>query len=112
MVRRSFSACREDPVNSSSRIVTFTPLGRSASANRDETLLDVARRAGAPLGNSCGGIGICARCRVRVLSGAEQLDQPTTIERQVSEQRDLDPDERLACQAIVCGDCEITTGYW
>jgi len=92
--------------------VTFSPLGLAAPAHRDETLLDVARRAGAPLGNSCGGIGICARCRVRVVNGAENLDEPTTIERRVSEQRGLAPEERLACQAIVCGDCEITTGYW
>jgi len=49
---------------------------------------------------------------VRVVNGAEHLDEPTTIERRVSEQRGLDPDERLACQAIVCGDCEITTSYW
>jgi len=99
-------------VNTASRIVTFSPLGRSAAANRDETLLDVARRAAVPLGNSCGGIGICARCRVRVVHGAEHLGEPTTIERRVSDQRGLGPEERLACQAIVCGDCEITTDYW
>ena len=92
--------------------MTFTPLGRSASANPDETLLDVARRAGAPLGNSCGGIGICARCRVRVVTGAENLSPPTTIELRVCEQRGFNGDERLACQAIVCSDAEITTGYW
>jgi 2Fe-2S ferredoxin len=99
-------------VNTSSRIVTFTPLGRTAAANRDETLLDVARRAGAPLGNSCGGVGICARCRVRVVAGAENLGAPTTIELRVSEQRGFAADERLACQAIVCGEIEITTSYW
>jgi len=99
-------------VNTSSRIVTFTPLGRSASANPDETLLDVARRAGAPLGNSCGGIGICARCRVRVVTGADNLSPPTTIELRVSGERGFNGDERLACQAVVGGDAEITTGYW
>jgi ferredoxin len=92
--------------------VTFTPLDRSAAAHPDETLLDVARRAGAPLGNSCGGVGICARCRVRVVAGAENLSPPTTIELRVSEQRGFTEGERLACQAIVCGEVEITTGYW
>jgi ferredoxin len=92
--------------------VTFTPLDRTASANPDETLLDVARRAGAPLGNSCGGVGICARCRIRVVAGAENLSPPTTIELRVSEQRGFAEGERLACQAIVCGEVEITTGYW
>ena len=99
-------------MNTSSRIVTFTPLGRSAAANRDETLLDVARRAGAPLGNSCGGIGVCARCRVRVVAGAENLSPPTTIELRVSGERGFTEGERLACQAVVCGEVEVTTTYW
>jgi ferredoxin len=92
--------------------VTFTPLGRSAAARPDETALDAARRAGAPLGNSCGGTGICARCRVRVLAGAENLSAPTTIELRVSAERGFAADERLACQAIVLGDVEVTTSYW
>ena len=92
--------------------MTFTPLGRSAAANRDETLLDVARRAGAPLGNSCGGIGICARCRVRVVAGAENLSAPTTIELRVGGARGFAPGERMACQAVVTGDCTVTPTYW
>lgn len=90
----------------------FTPIGESAEAKDNETLLDVARRVGAPIGNSCGAIGVCARCRVRVVAGADHLTAPTAIESQVAERRKLDPDERLACQAVVCGDCEVTTSYW
>jgi ferredoxin len=84
--------------------VTFTPLDKKATAKANETLLDVARRAGAPIGNSCGGIGICNRCRVRIVEGAENLTPPTRLEK--------DPEERLACQAVVLGDCIITTRYW
>ena len=99
-------------MNSQRGIVTFTPLRLQASPLSDETLLDVARRAGAPLGNSCGGIGVCARCRVRIVGGSENLSTPTSIESRVSAQRGLASDERLACQAVVQGDCEITTTYW
>lgn len=99
-------------MNAPSRIVTFTPLQRQDVAKADETLLDVARRSGAPLGNSCGAIGICARCRVRVISGSENLSPPTVIEARVAVQRGLASDERLACQAVVRGNCEITTTYW
>jgi ferredoxin len=88
--------------------VTFTPLGKSAEARADETVLDAARRAGAPLGNSCGGVGICNRCVVTIVAGAENLTPPTLVE-----QRDnRDAGERLACQAVVNGDCSVTTGYW
>jgi len=84
--------------------VSFSPLGNSGVAKRNETLLDVARRTGAPIGNACGGIGICNRCRVRVVEGAQNLTPPTRFEK--------DPESRLACQAVVLGDCTITTSYW
>ncbi len=92
--------------------VTFTPLDRHADTRPDETVLDAARRAAAPLGNSCGGVGVCARCRVKVVEGADKLSPPTEIEARVSRSRGLDPDERLACQAVVLGDCTVTTTYW
>jgi ferredoxin len=95
-------------VNRQSKEVKFVPLGCSAEARANETILDVARRAGAPLGNSCGAIGICARCTVRIVAGAENLSPPTSMEQR----RNLSADERLACQAVVTGVCEVTTGYW
>ena len=92
--------------------VTFAPLARAAAAKSDETLLDVARRAGVPLGNSCGGVGICARCKVRVVAGAENLTPPTTVETRFAAARGFAEDERMACQAVVLADCEVTTSYW
>jgi ferredoxin len=99
-------------VNSESRTVTFIPLGKSATALPDETVLDAARRAGVPLGNSCGGVGICGRCRIRVVEGAGQLSAPTSIELRTMAARGFAEDERLACMCVVGGDCQVTTGYW
>jgi ferredoxin len=93
-------------------LVNFTPLGTTAEARPDETVLDAARRADAPIGNSCGSVGVCGRCRVLVLAGAEKLSPPTMIEIRVSAQRGFAADERLACQAVVMGDVEVTTSYW
>jgi 2Fe-2S ferredoxin len=92
--------------------VSFPPLVARAEARPDETVLDAARRAAVPLGNSCGATGICARCRVRVVSGAENLSPPTTIELRTASARGFAADERLACQAVVRGDCAVTTTYW
>ena len=94
-------------MNATSKLVTFTPLGTAAAAKENETILDVARRAGAPLGNSCGGVGVCARCKVRVIQG--DLSAPTTMEGRFGK---LEEGERLACQAVVVGDCVVTTTYW
>ena len=92
--------------------VTFSPLGRAAEAKTNETILDAARRIGAPIGNACGGVGVCARCRVRVVAGSENLSPPTSIELRIGGTRGFTSDERMACQAVVSGDCEITTSYW
>jgi len=99
-------------VNAPSNKVTFVPLRKTAEAKTDETILDAARRAGVPIGNSCGANGICARCRVRILSGAENLTPPTAIETRIAQRLKLESDERLACQAVPIGDCAATTSYW
>ena len=92
--------------------MTFTPLGKRAEAKDNESLLDVARRAAVPLGNSCGGVGVCSRCKVTVVAGAENLSPATSIELRFGSARGFAPDERMACQAVVRGDCEVTTTYW
>jgi ferredoxin len=47
--------------------------------------------------------GSCRRCKVRVVSGGENLDPRHRAE----DAHRLGPDERLACQALVVGDGEI-----
>jgi ferredoxin len=94
-------------------LVRFAPLGLEGSSQEDETILDVARRAGAPIGNSCGGVGWCARCRVRIVGGAAgSLGAPTWIEQEKGAELAFGADERLACQATVKGDVKVTTTYW
>ena len=92
--------------------VIFSPLGLQADVLEDETLLDAARRAGAPIGNSCGAVGVCARCRVRLIEGSENVGGVTPVEARISMERGFATGERLACQAVVRGDCTVTTGYW
>ena len=99
-------------MNALSKVVSFTPLGIESAAKDNETLLDVARRAGAPLGNSCGGVGVCARCKVRVVAGSQNLSPATSIELRFGSARGFTEDERMACQAVVTGDCTVTTTYW
>jgi 2Fe-2S ferredoxin len=92
--------------------VVFQPLGIEADARAHDTILDVARSAGAPIGNSCGATGICTRCRVTILDGAESLTPPTTVEQEKAGENSFSANERLACQAVVKGRVVVTTGYW
>lgn len=72
------------------------------------TLLD----AEIPVASSCNGDGICAKCRVEVLEGAENLSPLTQQESFLKEKFELGSNIRVSCQCQVFGDVRITTGYW
>ncbi|MEZ4451734.1 MAG: 2Fe-2S iron-sulfur cluster-binding protein [Nannocystaceae bacterium] len=78
-----------------------------------ETLLDVLNRAPLPLGQSCGGEGVCRSCAVRVVFGAEVLSPPTALERR-ARALDLEGGWRLACQASTTAgaDPEALIALW
>jgi ferredoxin len=65
-----------------------------------------------PIGSSCGALGICAKCFVQVLEGADQLSKPNPIEKKLLEREKFSSDTRISCQTKVLGDVKITTTYW
>jgi ferredoxin len=76
------------------------------------TLLEAARRVGLPMASACGADGICGRCGVRVLSGAEALSAESANEAEVKRRNRIDPDLRLACRAGVHGPVTVSASYW
>ena len=69
------------------------------------SILEHARKLGVEIASECGGLGTCGRCVVRIEKGAESLNERTDLERK----HNLEPDERLACQArIVNPDVDVT----
>lgn len=83
---------------------------RSIDVRRGTSLMRAAVKAGLPIGQSCRGLGICAACKVRVLSGA--ASPPDLLERTLSARIPLEAGERYGCRAHVIEDCAITTTYW
>ena len=88
---------------------TFTidlqPIGRRVEVEAGTNLLEAAQRAGIDLVASCGGIGICGTCRVRIAQGEVT---PVTL----TEEEALDVDQRaagfrLACQAEPLSDVRL-----
>lgn len=75
-------------------------------------LMDAVREAARPLASACGGEGICARCRVTVLSGSEHLSPPDDLEVRIARMQRLGGDERIACRARVLGDVSVTHASW
>ncbi|MDD5476939.1 MAG: ASKHA domain-containing protein [Candidatus Omnitrophica bacterium] len=81
--------------------VTFLPDNKTVSVDKDSTVLSAAISAGVYINSTCGGDGICGRCKV-VVKG-QVTSQPNGI---------ITPEERknniyLACLTNVHGDLEV-----
>jgi len=78
------------------------PHNREVAVREGETLLRAAMEAGVHINASCGGEGVCGKCRVIIESGS--------VEGGITEklsQEDLEKGYRLACRSVVCGDVTV-----
>ena len=63
---------------------------------------------GVEIYHTCGGNASCSTCRVKVLSGAENLSSIEVAEAQILDAFDLKAPHRLGCQArVLRGDIEV-----
>ena len=76
------------------------------------TLLDAALRAGLPIARSCGADGVCAKCGLVIVAGAEHLSAEGADEARIKQRNRVDAEMRLACRAKVQGDVTATAHYW
>lgn len=73
-----------------------------------ETILQAAKRAGAPEGDRCGGVCACSTCHVYVTKGFDSLSEIEDEEFDILDKAfDVRPSSRLGCQAKVHGDIEV-----
>lgn len=93
-------------------LVTFLPAGVSVSVDGPATLLQAADQADMPVGRSCRAEGICGRCGLRILSGAENVSRETPLEAKVKAANRVEPGLRLSCQARIEGPVTATADYW
>ena len=75
-------------------------------------LLEAARRAELPVASACGADGICARCGLEILEGADALPPESERERSVKRRNRIDAHLRLSCYIDVAGDLTVTAPYW
>jgi len=82
--------------------IRFLPIDRSVPAEAGENLLEIAMKAGVHINASCGGRGVCGKCRVRVSGGtlASSL-HPSVGDNEYA------AGVRLACASSINGDAEI-----
>jgi len=82
--------------------IRFLPHNREITVNDGENLIRAAMEAGVHINASCGGEGVCGKCRIVV----EQGDVEGGLSEQVSPQ-DRDKGVRLACRSTITGDVVI-----
>lgn len=83
----------------SGKSITFLPDEQNVLvSHRDQSVLDVALRAGLPINHTCGGFGTCGTCVVFVREGLVNLPPRNEIENEMAENRGFLDEERLCCQ--------------
>lgn len=75
-------------------------------------LMDALLAAGLPVASSCHGDGVCGKCRIRIVEGAENLSKIQEVERMMRERLKVPSDYRISCQTKIYGDILIDTTYW
>ena len=82
--------------------ITFRPQNRTVVVKDGDSLIRAAMEAGVHINASCGGEGVCGKCRVIIEEGE--------VEGGVSERlkpSDREKGYRLACKALVTGDIAV-----
>lgn len=84
------------------------PLTVKPGANLMQVLLE----NGVPVASSCGGDGVCAKCRIEIVDGQANLSPQNDMELFLRERHRISKEERVSCQTTVLGDITIDTSYW
>jgi ferredoxin, 2Fe-2S len=72
------------------------------------SILEAARKAGAPEGDRCGGVCACSTCHVYVVRGFDQTSEVEDEEADILDKAfDVRMESRLGCQAKIQGDVEV-----
>lgn len=86
-------------------LVNLQPIGRRVEIDPGVDLLTAAQRAGVEIVASCGGVGICATCKIRVVEG--RVTGPTLTEVEELGSENMAAGFRLACQTIPLEDVRV-----
>ncbi len=82
--------------------IMFLPYDKKIKVEEGEILLRAALEAGVHINASCGGAGICGKCRVMIEDGRVEGGINERLSRE-----DIDQGYRLACQSKIVGDLVV-----
>lgn len=85
---------------------------KSIEANPDKSLMNCLLDSQIPVASSCGGDGICGKCRITVIENSQNLTSPSDHELELLKKLKTSSDVRLSCQCFVRGEVTIDATYW
>lgn len=87
-------------------------LGDEFKVEPGENLMTALQQRGVPVASSCLGDAVCAKCRLKVLEGAENLSAPGPDEAFLLERENIPSGTRISCQCLILGDVSVDAPYW
>ena len=93
-------------------VVRFLPSEREIRVPAGTNLLEATRLAELPIASACGAGGLCARCGLEILQGADWLPTESPTEARAKHANRVDDRLRLACRIELQGDLVVTATYW
>lgn len=86
-------------------IVKFVDQGLEIEVELGSSILQAAKRCGAPEGDACGGVCACSTCHVYVVEGQNLLSGAEEDEEDILDKAfDVKMNSRLGCQAKIVKD--------
>lgn len=67
---------------------------------------------GLPVASSCHGEAICGKCRIKIISGSENLSAETSDEKSLRARLHISDEYRISCQTKVHADIIVDADYW
>ncbi len=88
--------------------ILFLPQKKKCEFSGQPSVLEIAIAHELPLNHSCGGLGSCTTCLVKITKGLESLGPRQELEQEHANMRGFADQERLACQITAKDGLEIT----
>jgi 2Fe-2S ferredoxin len=92
--------------------ITFVKNKAPLQVPEGSNLMEKLLASQIPVASSCKGNGICGKCRIKIIDGADKLETPSDLEINTMQRNNVETGSRLSCQLSVTHDLKIDTDYW
>jgi len=117
MVQNNVDFQKSDKKDKQKCLVVFYPLGSAVYIEKGKTVKEASQEIGMSIQSICGGLGVCGKCKVRILEGffkeygvnskKKNLSPMEETEKRFFTKHPKLSEYRLACRARIYGDIVV-----